>query len=75
METRKWRWPVLLGLALCALTLVLSVALQREGYLVYLNSDMASETILARQQADSGHLVETQWLYSTEVHTLHMNLL
>ena len=62
METRKRRWPVLLGLALCALTLVLSVALQREGYLVYLNSDMASETILARQQADSGHLVETQWL-------------
>ena len=75
VKTAKRRWPVLLGLALCALTLVLSVALQREGYLVYLNSDMASETILARLQADSGHLVETRWLYSTEVHTLHMNLL
>ena len=75
MKTNKWRWSLLLGLVLCALTLVLSVALQREGYLVYLNSDMSSEMILARQQADSGHLVETQWLYSTEVHTLHMNLL
>ena len=75
MKTKKRRWPVLLGLALCLLTLALSVALQHEGYLVYLNSDMASETILARQQAHSGHPVETQWLYSTEVHTLHMNLL
>ena len=75
MKRSGRRWPVLLGLALCALTLMLSVALQREGYLVYLNSDMSSEMILARQQADSGHLVETQWLYSTEVHTLHMNLL
>lgn len=75
MKMKKRRWPVALGLTLCALTLALSVALQHAGYLTYLNSDMASELILARRQADSGHIVETQWLYSTEVHTLHMNLL
>lgn len=69
------KWPIWLGLALCLLSLVYAVALQKAGYLTYLNSDMASEVILARQQADTGHWIETDWLYSTEIHTLHMNLL
>lgn len=73
-RTGNRRW-VAAGLLLCALTLALSVALQRAGYLTYLNGDMASEMILARRQADTGSLVQMDWLYSTEIHTLHMNLL
>lgn len=66
---------VLLSLLLCAATLCASVALQREGYLTYLNADMASETLLARRQADLLAPVATDWIYSTEIHLLHMNLL
>lgn len=75
MKREKRRWPIVLGAALCVLTLAYSVVLQRAGYLTYLNSDMAAEILLARQQAASGHIVETNWLHSTEIHTLHMNLL
>lgn len=75
MKREGRRWLMIVGIALCVLTLVYSVVLQKAGYLTYLNSDMAAETILARQQADSGHIVEMEWLYSTEIHTIHMNLL
>ena len=74
MKGRKTRRGIALGLLLCAATLVLAVLLQREGYLTYLNSDMASEMILARRQADTGSLVQMDWLYSTEIHAIHMNL-
>ena len=75
MKRESKRLLIVLGLALCILTLGYSVVLQKAGYLTYLNSDMASEVILARQQAEHGHVVEMDWLYSTEIHTLHMNLL
>lgn len=75
MRGEKRRWPVVLGVALCVLTLALSVILQEAGYLTYLNGDMASEMILARRQADTHSLVAMDWLYSTEIHTIHMNLL
>lgn len=74
MKQRGRAWTVAVGLTLCAAALVLSIALQRAGYLTYLNSDMASEVILARRQADTHSLVQMDWLYSTEIHTLHMNL-
>lgn len=74
MKQRRRGWTVAVGLLLCALALASSIALQRSGYLTYLNSDMASETILARRQADTGSLLQMDWLYSTEIHTLHMNL-
>ena len=75
MQGEKRRWPLVLGIALCVLTLALSIALQEAGYLTYLNGDMASEMILARRQADTGSLIQMDWIYSTEIHTLHMNLL
>lgn len=75
MKSEKRRWPIAAGLILCVLTLALSVVLQEAGYLTYLNSDMASEMILARRQADTGSLVQMDWLYSTEIHTIHMNML
>ena len=75
MRNERKRWPVVMGLILCVLTLALSVVLQEAGYLTYLNSDMASEMILARRQADTGSLIQMDWLYSTEIHTIHMNLL
>lgn len=75
MKSEKRRWPIAAGIILCLLTLALSVMLQEAGYLTYLNSDMASEMILARRQADTGSLVQMDWLYSTEIHTIHMNLL
>ena len=74
MRSERKRWPVIAGIALCLLTLALSIVLQEAGYLTYLNSDMASEMILARRQADTGSLVQMDWLYSTEIHTIHMNL-
>lgn len=75
MNQRGKRRYAALGIALCAAALAASVALQRAGYLTYLNSDMASELILARRQADTGSLIQMDWLYSTEIHTVHMNLL
>ena len=75
MQGEKRRWPLALGIALCVLSLALSLALQEAGYLTYLNGDMASEMILARRQADTGSLIQMDWLYSTEIHTIHMNLL
>ena len=75
MKRESKRLLIVLGITLCILTLGYSVVLQKAGYLTYLNSDMASEVILARQQAEHGHVVEMDWLYSTEIHTLHMNLL
>lgn len=74
MKERMKKWPVLAGLLACLAVLALSVALQQAGYLTYLNSDMASETILARRQADTGSLIQMDWLYSTEIHSIHMNL-
>ncbi|MDO5378264.1 MAG: hypothetical protein Q4G52_08015 [Clostridia bacterium] len=74
MRERGRTWAVIAGLLLCAAALLMSVALQRAGYLTYLNSDMASELILARRQVDTGSLIQTDWLYSTEIHILHMNL-
>ena len=75
MRNERKRWPVVMGIILCVLTLALSIVLQEAGYLTYLNSDMASEMILARRQADTGSLIQMDWLYSTEIHTIHMNLL
>lgn len=75
MRNERRRWPVVLGVALCVLTLALSVVIQEAGYLTYLNGDMASEMILARRQVDTGSLVQMDWLYSTEIHSIHMNLL
>ena len=74
-KSRRKTAAVLAALLLCALSLSFSVFLQREGYLTYLNSDMASEVILGRRQFETGKPVLFDWLYSTEVHTLHMNLL
>ena len=72
---RKKIWPVLFGLAACLLSLAFSIVLQRAGYLTYLNSDMASEVILAHRQFATGSPIQFDWLYSTEIHTIHMNLL
>ena len=65
---------IALGAALCVLALVFSVWLQKAGYLIYLNSDMASEVILANRQARTHSLIQMDWLYSTEIHSIHMNL-
>ena len=65
---------IALGAALCVLALVFSVWLQKAGYLIYLNSDMASEVILANRQAQTHSLIQMDWLYSTEIHSIHMNL-
>lgn len=74
MRLRGRGWGLALGALLCAAALTMSIAMQREGYLTYLNSDMASELILARRQVDTGSFIQMDWLYPTEVHMLHMNL-
>ena len=74
MKSEKRRWPVIVGIALCILTLVVSVFLQEAGYYTYLDGDMASEVIMAKRQADTGSLIQMDWLHSTEVHMVDMNL-
>ena len=74
MLKKDRRWSAAAGLVLCVLVLALSVVLQEAGYLTYLNGDMSSEMILARRQADTGSLIQMDWIYSTEIHTIHMNL-
>lgn len=66
---------IAVGILLCVLALALCVALQAVGYLTYLDSDMASELMLAREQADTHSLVQMDWLYSTEVRIVQINLL
>ena len=70
----KHSFKLLLGVFLCIIAFSASVLLQQTGYLTYLNGDMASETILAHRQVTNHHLIERDWIYSTEIHTLHMNL-
>ncbi len=75
MSCKRKKWPIVLGAALCGMALVLCAALQYAGYLTYLDSDMASELILAKRQADTHSLFQMDWLYSTEVHLLQTNIL
>ena len=75
MRQKKVRWSVVMGVLLCIAALAASILLQRTGYLAYLDSDMASELILARRQADTGSLIQMDWLYSTEIRIIQMNLL
>ena len=70
----KHQYKLLLGIFLLIIAFCASILLQQTGYLTYLNGDMASETILAHKQAVDHHLIERDWIYSTEIHTLHMNL-
>lgn len=72
---QKRNWLIILGIVLCMATLTSTVILHKIGYLSFLDSDMAAELILARQQADRGHLIETEWMHSTEIRILSPNLL
>lgn len=71
---RRPRWPIVAGVALCVLTLALCAVLQHAGYLTYLDSDKAAELILAQRQADTHSFVQMDWLYSTEVRIVQINL-
>ncbi len=44
------------------------------GYGAYLDSDMASELVLARHLADKGTLISGEWYYSTELRVLATQL-
>ena len=67
VKGKEKRIAVLVGIALCILTLALSAVLQHSGYLDYLDGDVAAEAILAKRQADTSSLVQMDWLYSTEI--------
>ena len=75
MKQGKRAWMAFAGICLCLVTLAFSVFLQKEGYLTCLDSDMASELLLARRQVDTHSLVQMDWLYSTEVRIVQINLL
>ncbi len=75
MKRRLPRWTILLGAALCIGALTLAVWLQSAGYLTYLDGDKASELLLARRQADTHSLIQMDWIYSTEVRVVQVNLL
>jgi len=71
MKSEKRRWPAIAGVALCILTLTVSIFLQEAGYFTYLDGDTASEVIMAKRQADTRSLIQMDWLHSTEVHILY----
>ena len=75
MKQKKTWLGAALGLALCVLALAATVLLQHVGYIGMLDSDIASEVILGKRQADTGSLIQMDWLYSTEVRILGPNLL
>lgn len=67
----KGNWIGAAFFALCALmTTVYLVA----GYGAYLDADMASELVLARQLVSEGTPFSSQWYYSTEVRLLNTQL-
>ena len=74
MKNERKRWPVAVGLILCALTLVASVLMQQAGYLGMLDGDIAADLLLAKRQAETGSLIQMDWLYSTEVRMFSPNL-
>ncbi len=75
MKRRLPRWTVWLGAVLCVAALALAVVVQSEGYLTYLDGDKASELLLAKRQADTHSLIQMDWIYSTEVRIVQVNLL
>ena len=74
MKSETRRWPAIAGVVLCILTLALSVMLQEAGYLTYLDGDMAAQIMLGKRQADTGSLIQMDWVYSTEIQSIDMNL-
>ena len=74
MRQKESRWPVIIGAALCIAVLTASVIMQNMGYLGMLDGDIAADLLLGKRQADTGSLVQMDWLYSTEIHTIHMNM-
>ena len=71
---KKSAFLVFLGIVLCIFFLLLSIYLQLNGYSQYLDSDIASEILLAKYQHLHHHLIERDWLYSTEIRLFSSNL-
>jgi len=74
MRQRTPRWPVAAGMALCVLALVFSIVMQDAGYRGMLDGDIAADLLLGKRQADTGSLIQMDWLYSTEVRIFGPNL-
>lgn len=74
MRQKESRWPVVIGLALCVVVLAVSVIMQDVGYLGMLDGDIAADLLLGKRQAESGSLIQMDWLYSTEVRMFSPNL-
>ena len=74
MRQRKPVWPVIAGAALCVLVLAVSVVLQEAGYRGMLDGDISADLLLGKRQADTGSLIQMDWLYSTEVRIFSPNL-
>lgn len=63
-----------LGAAFFALCALMTAAYLITGYGAYLDADMASELVLARQLVSEGTLFSSEWYYSTEVRLLNTQL-
>jgi len=74
MRQKETRWPIAIGLILCVLALAVSAVMQDAGYLGMLDSDISADLLLGKRQADSGSLIQMDWLYSTEVRIFSPNL-
>jgi len=74
MRQKKSAWPAVAGAALCVLALAVSIVLQDAGYRGMLDGDISADLLLGKRQADTGSLIQMDWLYSTEVRIFSPNL-
>ena len=74
MRQKESRWPVVVAAVLCIAVLAAAVVMQNMGYLGMLDGDIAADLLLGKRQADTGSLVQMDWLYSTEVRIFSPNL-
>lgn len=63
-----------LGAAFFALCVLMTAVYLIAGYGAYLDSDMASELVLAKQLVEEKALFSSKWYYSTEVRLLNTQL-
>lgn len=76
MENNNRRWiPVILGTMLILVFLVANAGVTWLNYFNFIDSDDASELILAKLLAQEGGIMSPNWYYSTEIRVLNTQLI
>ena len=76
MENNNRRWiPVILGTILILVFLAANAGVTWLNYFNFIDSDDASELILAKLLAQEGGIMSPNWYYSTEIRVLNTQLI